>query len=490
AWWNLGHFHYDHYVHIWEHYHYFMGSKYAPELRYSRIYECTAVADIADGRRQQVKKRPMRRLDTDNSLGTAELVLKDPSRCKRHFGRDRWMAFRKDIRFFRGRFSKKRWDRSQTDHGYNATPVWGITARLITSAVGDLSWKKIERLAAIDSILLLAMWLAVLWTFGWQPACVALVYWGCNFPARFYWNGGAFLRFDWLFFMTVGVCLLRKRWHFGAGAFLTIATGLRVFPGFVVAALILKAVGRMVQERRFVLSRQHAAFAAGCITTIALLVPASNWATDGLDAWSQFVSNSDKHLKTALTNNMGLKTVLGYDYDTRASQMRNPKLHDPFQGWKDARKHYYEARQPILLLLIALFVVMLARACTREDDWAAACLGVGLMPIAMELTCYYYGFLLLYGLMWERRKLPGILAVALAAVTYPLSLLEWNDDRFAAMSLATVIVVVAVTAHAAFGRRRAEPDEERDGGPSLGVAGSTDLPSDFAQPLDKGAAAQ
>jgi len=73
--------------------------------------------------------------------------------------------------------------------------------------------------------------------------------------------------------------------------------------------------------------------------------------------------------------------------------------------------------------------------------------------MASELTCYYYGFLLTYGLLWKRRKLPGILATALAGVTCLLSeLIDWNDDHFAAMSLACVVVIVAVTAHVAFGK--------------------------------------
>ena len=47
GWWNLGHYHFDHYVHIWEHYHYYVGAKYGPELRFARLYECTAAADMA-----------------------------------------------------------------------------------------------------------------------------------------------------------------------------------------------------------------------------------------------------------------------------------------------------------------------------------------------------------------------------------------------------------------------------------------------------------
>jgi hypothetical protein len=453
-WWNLGHFHFDHYVHIWEHYHYYIGAKYGPELRYSRLYECTAVADMRDGLGTRVRKRKMRDLATDNELKASTAIIEDPERCTKHFTEGRFTQFRRDIRFFRGRFSRDRWDQSQGDHGYNATPVWAIAGRLIADQV-DLSWRNVKALAWIDSLMLVAMWLAVLWAFGWQAACVALIYWGCNFPARFYWNGGSFLRYDWQLWMVLGLCLLRKRYNFGAGMALTYATLLRIFPGFLVAALVLKVLYRMLRERRFVLARAHAIFAAGCITAMAILIPASGWATGGLDAWGEFAHNSEKHLSTALTNNMGLKTVLGYDFGTRAKLTRDNKLDDPFARWKDARAHFYEQSKPVLIAIIVLFCFMLARAGDRSEDWEAACLGAGLIVIAVELTCYYYGFLLTYGLLWERRKLPGTLAAALAAATCALSEIPWNDDHFTAMSLACVVVVVAVTAQAAYGKRPA-----------------------------------
>src|SRR4029079_6885873 len=81
AWWNLGHFHFDHYEHVWEHYHYYMGAKYAPELRYSRLYECTAVADSEDGFRARVKKRHMRDLAVTNELGPSDAILANPRLC-------------------------------------------------------------------------------------------------------------------------------------------------------------------------------------------------------------------------------------------------------------------------------------------------------------------------------------------------------------------------------------------------------------------------
>jgi hypothetical protein len=336
SWWNLGHFHFDHYIHIWEHYHYYVGAKYGPELRFARLYECTAAADLADGMHTRVKKRPMRDLGTTNELSTTDAIVADPTRCTKHFTPERWEEFRKDIRFFRSRFSRERWDESQSDHGYNGTPVWGILGRLIAD-YGELTWEKIERIAYIDSALLVLMWLGVWWAFGWQATCVALLYWGFNFPARFYWNGGSMLRYDWLFWMVIGICFLKKKWNVAAGMALTYATLLRVFPGFVVAALILKALARIVRLRRLVVSRSHLRFAIGCVIALAVLIPTSSWSTNGLDAWVEFAQNSKKHLATALTNNMGLKTVMGYDFDTRAKFMRSSDTTDPFKGWKDAR---------------------------------------------------------------------------------------------------------------------------------------------------------
>lgn len=456
SWWNLGHFHFDHYEHIWEHYHYYMGAKYGPEIRYSRLYVCTAAADMEDGLKARVKKRKIRDLAETNELGTADEIVKDPSICKSHFTPARWDDFKKDNRFFRGRFSADRWDQSQNDHGYNGTPVWAIAGRVLTDNFGELDWPKIQKIAYIDSALLVMMWGVVWWAFGWRAMCAALIYWGTNFPARFYWNGGSMLRYDWIVWLIVGVCLLKKEKHFGAGMALTYATLLRIFPGFVVAAVILKVLYRMFRERRFVLSRAHQIFAAGCVAAMLVLIPLSGWAMNGLDAWPQFAHNSEKHLKTALTNNMGLKTVLGYDLSTRAIKMRDDGLTDPFKVWKDARMHYYDASKPVMLGLLLLYCFMLARAGDREPDWVAAALGTGMIVMASELTCYYYGFLLTFGLLWDRHKWPAIMSVALAGITCALSEIPWNDDHFMAMSLATVLTILVSTWMIAFGKKPEE----------------------------------
>ena len=45
CWWNLGQFHFPGFPHVSEITHYYLGAKYFPELDYTRLYACVAVAD-------------------------------------------------------------------------------------------------------------------------------------------------------------------------------------------------------------------------------------------------------------------------------------------------------------------------------------------------------------------------------------------------------------------------------------------------------------
>jgi len=58
-------------------------------------------------------------------------------------------------------------------------------------------------LDAIDALLITAMALLMWWAFGWRTVSVALLVLATNFPSRWDWIGGSFLRFDWLFWMGV-----------------------------------------------------------------------------------------------------------------------------------------------------------------------------------------------------------------------------------------------------------------------------------------------
>src|SRR5439155_15940708 len=154
----------------------------------------------------------------------------------------------------------------------NATPVWGIAPHVLTD-LAQASDAHLWWLGRVDMVLLGAMWLLVGWAFGWRPMCTAMIFWGTNYAARYFWNGGALLRMDWLFFSIAGVCLMKKDRPFAAGAALATATLLRIFPGFIVAALVVKAVAASLRARKLVVTPAQRRFFVGAAAAIAILMP-------------------------------------------------------------------------------------------------------------------------------------------------------------------------------------------------------------------------
>ncbi|MEE9609444.1 MAG: hypothetical protein V3U03_17040, partial [Myxococcota bacterium] len=445
AWWNFLAFHYPGFQHPADTYHYYIGAKYFPELGYTRLYECTALADARAGLSEQVAARRIRDLET-NRLGSTAAVLGDPARCTGHFSPPRWQAFQRDIAWFRGRVPARRWRLAQVDHGYNATPAWGMAGSLL-ARTGPASDRQLLALALLDPLLLLAMWGSWLWAFGWRATCIALLFWGTNHFAPFGWTGGGYLRQDWLVAAIVAICLLR-RGHPAAGGFLlTYAGFLRVFPGLIVVAIGLGAGLHAWRRRQLALPEPLRRFALGCALAVALVLPLSVLSAGGLGAWADFVENSRIHLSTPLRNHVGLRTVLSYDPAGRSSLTRDASLEDPYAPWKEQRRAVFAGRRVLFWGLVLGFVVLLARAAEGRELWVAAALGIGLIPIATELTSYYYGVLFGCAALWLRRESVGIALCALSALTWLIAdRWHWYDEIFTWSSLAAVAFAVFAAA--------------------------------------------
>lgn len=444
CWFNLGHFHFDGYVHYYDQYHYYIGAKYFRELGYTRLYPCTALAmaRYQPARASAVARLKIRNL-VDNRLEGAEVALAHPDECLQQFSPERWRDFQRDVDFFRSNLSWNTFNEALRDHGYNATPVWGMVGGALAN-LGPASRDRVLWIGLLDPLLLLAMWGFVLWAFGWRTACVALVFWGCNYPARYWWNGGALLRMDWLFAAVAGVCLVKKERPLTGGFLLGWATLLRIFPGFLVAALLLKIVFACARARTLVVTPAQRRFVLGGALAVALLVPLSAAASGGFSAWRGFVDNSRKHLSTPLTNQMGWKTIVAFDPATSAVVTKDPRLEDPFERWKDARRRTFAARRVVFFIGLVAFLALLGAAAARHDDWMALALGAGLIVVAGDLTCYYYSVLLLFGLLWPRLRLIGAGSAMLAALScFVPYWLWWDDARFTLISLFCLAFSVA-----------------------------------------------
>ena len=165
------------------------------------------------------------------------------------FTPERWRSFRHDVAWFRGRESAARWDEIFGDHGFNATPVWNIAGSLLANT-GPASDRQIGLLALIDPLYFAAMAGVLVWAFGIPGAAVGLLVLATDFPARFFWTGGAFLRWDWLFFSVAAVACLRRGRPFLGGAALAYAALLRIFPVFLALGPAAMLGAGLVREMR------------------------------------------------------------------------------------------------------------------------------------------------------------------------------------------------------------------------------------------------
>lgn len=473
---------YIQYYHRHEFYHYYLGSKYFKELGYQRLYECTMVAEVDNGRRSSVERRQVRDLSVNLIKKTQDTyILTEPEKCKKHFTPARWAAFRKDVEWFQKNAPGTYWENMQKDHGYNPPPVWTMTGKFFGS-FGPASDGYFKALASLDVMLQLACVLLMYWAFGWRVMMVATIFWGTNRAADFYWTGGAFLRMDWIFFLVASVCCARKRKFVLAGGALMWSALLRVFPVvlfFGYGVIVLFEIIRRFRERRTaqeeyeaakaeaaktgkkkrrlkpppkrgllaLLHPDHQRLIAGALIAMGVLVPAS-MIVAGPDSYGAFINHTMKvHANTPLTNHMGVDTILTHTWKGRMRFTRDENLDDPFEVWKAGR---LERKEHLSLLrhgLLLFFMLWIAWALRRTKLlWVGPALSLVLIMSLVDLTCYYYSMFMILAILIRQRPPLG---PALLAGSGASALLLWDstgfyyvDDRFTVQAYLFLILAL------------------------------------------------
>jgi hypothetical protein len=250
---------------------------------------------------------------------------------------------------------------------------------------------------------------------------------------------------------VIGICLVKRSVPAAGGFALAWATLLRVFPAVILVGLALKAAAGMWRRRSFVVAPDHRRFALGVMLAMVVLLPLSAAAyrsgpADGVRAWFEFVDNTRKHYATPLTNNMGLKVLVAYDPATRVAELEPYAVDAPLDSWIAARRRVFAERAPLFWLIVAASVALTALAVRDQPDWIALVLGVAVLPVAVELTCYYYAILLALGLLWPKHRWVGVGLCVLSAFSNLVpALLPMDDDIYAAISVGAVALVLGVT---------------------------------------------
>ncbi len=450
---------YREYYHRHEFYHYYLGSKYFAEINYTRLYECTLVAEVDLGRGASVANRELRDL-TKNLITPVSKsdVIRNPDHCKKHFTKERWEAWKKDVDWFQRSAAGEYWENMQKDHGYNPPPVWTMAGKFFAdlAPAGDQFFKLLSMLDVgfhIGIVLLLG------WAFGFRVMAIATVWWGCNSPANFYWTGGAFMRQDWIFFLVASVCLAKKRKFALSGAALTWSSLLRVFPMILFAGWVAMIASYAFQQFRMqqrtgiklgllsLLHPSHKQLILGCVVAGAVLIPAS-MTVAGANTYSDFVGHIAVHKSTPLTNHMGLETIMSHDWNGRMRFARDDNMDDPFEAWKDGRLERFGKLKLLAqaIILGCMFWIWWAVRRTRLL-WVALPLSVPLVVCMLNLTCYYYSMFILVAVLARQRPqlMPVFLAVS-GGSQILLNQFYWFDDKFNAISWQFVIFCVLLLA--------------------------------------------
>jgi hypothetical protein len=463
SWWHVGAYQFGVAFHRWEFFHYYLGAKYSPELEYTRLYDCSAAAEAEDSPSPGLATRWTRNLAT-NVIEQGSPAVRDTSLCRSRFTPARWLEFKHDVLFFREE-AKGDWLRMQQDHGYNATPVWNAVGYLLANT-GPATKRQMVLIALIDPVLILIMWAAVWRTFGWRAAAVAAVWWGTNFPARYFYLGGSFIRQDFLVAAVLAVVFARRGRMALAGAAACWSTLLRIFPGFLTSGAALRAIQKETAPSSppkrsltpLVRFAAGAVVAAALLLSFSLLSPAEG-VSAGVSRWTGFVRNSTKHLSGSSVNRVGLKPLMSFSIGGDFRSLRDYWVDTPGDAWQIVRHQTFQQRRFLFWGLVAGFLALLSLAVRDQPYWIALILGVGLIPVVSDIACYYYGILLVYGLLWDRYPWAGVGLTALSVFTlFAGELSRTEEIRYIVISAGILVYVFSVTAGIAWSNRAARRD--------------------------------
>jgi hypothetical protein len=438
AWSNFFQFHYGSPIHRHEFFHYYLGSKYLPELQYTRLYRCAVLAQIESG--FEPRTDVIRDL-SNNRLESTEIVKGQPSLCKERFTDQRWQSFKEDLSWFEKHLEPDENTRTLHDHGFNGTPVWAIAGSFFSN-FGKVTSAQLYGLGLLDLILMSLAWVTCLRVFGGMATAIAVIFWGANAVACFAWTGNGFLRADWLACTLFGICALKKERFRAAGALLMLSGLLRIFPlAFFGATLLRLLYGCVGSERKLWLQRLWS-FSIGGSLAIILSLPLSFHAVGGLEGWKGFIANTQKHAGTYSTNIMGLPAIFSTTSDTWSTYLEDSGSTNGLENWVEKKREIFDSRKWLYLVVVIFILVLFLQGIKEREPWEAAILGSIVISI-IRLSNYDYYFLLLYGLLFSSSPMSGILLLGVAAFSWPLSdISSVFDQRYFGFSILIQVFLI------------------------------------------------
>lgn len=296
------------FVKAWDVQHTWFGSKYAAELGYFRIYECTLFFDAQQaGRYRDVSRISDLREPLARRPARAALRRTD---CASRFTPERRDEFLRDLAFFQGLAEQPEARTWFLDNGYNQSPFFtALTAPVFQRA--PPSYSRLLAFSAIDVALELLPFALVWRAFGPVTTLLAAIYFFTSFSNQFALMGGSILRFAYLALLLTGVCLTQRARPRAAGVALGLASLFQGFPALLALGLALASGHRALRLRR--LPAGALPFASAFLMTLVAGIAAS-LVVVGPESWSEFIRKLGLHAQMLSEYRVGLKLPLVLDW--------------------------------------------------------------------------------------------------------------------------------------------------------------------------------
>jgi hypothetical protein len=398
-------------LHTRELFHYYLGSKYFPELRHDGLYVASIQAERESDPKPYMQSH-VRDVRTNRIVRRA--TLNDHiHEVRARFGPARWQQFVADHSYFLT--PQLPWFR--VDHGYNPSPTWTFVGRLF-SAGSTAGTSTFLMLSSLDLLLLAAMFFGIFRVYGGRIGCLALIVFGLGAPWRYDWMGGAFLRADWIAALGLGICCLKRERFALAGGLIGYAAMIRVFPGAFLIGPAVVALRQLTEGRR---PRWFFRLGAGVAAAVVISLLLGSMAGMGFAAWPEFVHNVEVHRGTVTANDVGLETALLVD---QAVALRRGLGQDMLAGiteWGPRLLEVAERRGALILAASLAFVLFTATAMWGRAVDEAAVLGIAVVFGAVSPGSYYWSILVLIPLAgggW----LPAAALLAISASVFAFRL--------------------------------------------------------------------
>lgn len=441
-------------VHVWNQYHYYVGSKYFAEVGYFDLYAATLAADddfLAGG---GAREQSYAHVDQSRDMHSYELLPRDEIVAgwdRGAFTPERLAELGEDTRWIRARTPDKKARRMLSDLGYNPAPPWVLLGKPVAELVG-LGGPLYPLITASDLAMVALALLALGWGFGPRVAFIGAI-WLHLAPMNLGRMSGTFFNYDWLAAAAVAWACWHKDRPKLAGVALSWAAMTRVFPGLIALPVVIRTGWDLVVRRKRPESKRLAftiAFCAAC----GFLFVASHGTGRGLGTWMEWKEKISHHSATHATTGserVGLARMVRHQ-PTEKRFWRTARRSDGFEPKAERRK------QVAMVLGLALLLAAIWR---RPDHEAMLAMLFASWMLTTSSRYYASIWLLLFTL--PRRSASGIVTtVGLLGMLATFHLLDRRDGQYLLLNYEAGLVFVGLcVCYLLAGRRRKEPGEAR-----------------------------